>query len=66
MSPADIVCAEIPFKEFEVPKAADTVIVGQIHDGGLISYRKADGTYLHTLNTIEGFERKLAQLGIRL
>ena len=45
--------------------AKDPVIVTPFEDGGLISYRKADGTFLHTLNTREGFERKLRQLGIR-
>ena len=43
----------------------DPVIVTPFQDGGLISYRKADETFLHTLNTREGFERKLRQLGIR-
>ena len=45
--------------------AKDPVIVTPFEDGGLISYRKADGMFLHTLNTREGFERKLRQLGIR-
>jgi hypothetical protein len=45
--------------------ARDPVIVTPIEDGGLISYRRADGMFLHTLNTPEGFERKLRQLGIR-
>jgi hypothetical protein len=45
--------------------AKDPVIVTPFEDGGLISYRKAAGTFLHTLNTREGFERKLHQLGIR-
>jgi hypothetical protein len=45
--------------------AKDPVIVTPCEDGGLISYRKAGGMFLHTLNTREGFERKLAQLGIR-
>ena len=44
--------------------ARDPVIVTPLDDGGLISYRKADGLFLHTLNTREGFERKLRQLGI--
>jgi hypothetical protein len=34
--------------------------------GGLVSYRKPDGAYLHTLNTPDGLARKLAQLGIEL
>ena len=45
--------------------AKDPVIVTSFEDGGLISYRKADGMFLHTLNTREGLERKLRQLGIR-
>jgi hypothetical protein len=32
--------------------------------GGLLSYLKQDGTYVHTLNTPSGFERKLTALGI--
>jgi hypothetical protein len=32
-------------------------------DGGLISYRKPDGSFNHTL---EGLDRKLRQLGIRM
>jgi hypothetical protein len=44
--------------------ARDPVIVTPFEDGGLISYRKAGGMFLHTLNTREGFERKLRQLTI--
>jgi hypothetical protein len=51
---------------FLVERAPDPVHVVVLSDGGLISYRKADGRFLHTLNTAEGFERKLQQLGIRL
>lgn len=65
ISPEEIAGAEIELSEFQTEKAKDTVIAGRIIDGGLISYRKKDGTYLHTLNTIDGFERKLTQLGIR-
>jgi hypothetical protein len=50
--------------EHRVPGARDPVIVARFEDGGLISYLRADGTYVHTLNTCEGLERKLAQLGI--
>jgi hypothetical protein len=44
--------------------AKDPVIVTPLDDGGLISYRKPDGRFLHTLNTRDGFERKVRQLGI--
>lgn len=64
ISPEEIAGAETGLSEFRTPKAKDTVIVGRIIDGGLISYQKKDGTYLHTLNTVEGFERKLIQLEI--
>ena len=66
LSPEELVGPDVELSEFQVEYARDTVVVGQFGDGGLISYRKKDGTYLHTLNTTPGFERKLAQLGIRL
>jgi hypothetical protein len=50
--------------EHRVSGAADPVVVIRFADGGLISYRKPDGTYVHTLNTRDGLHRKLAQLGI--
>jgi hypothetical protein len=46
------------------PRAADPVVVARFDGGGLISYVKPDGRYLHTLNTPEGFARKLKQLGL--
>ncbi len=52
---------------FRVPAAPDEVLVARLADGaGVISYRRADGTLVHTLGTPEGFVRKLAQLGIEL
>ncbi len=51
---------------FNVHNAPDTVVVTPLADGGLISYRRRDGTYVHTLNDPEGFSRKLGQLGIVL
>ncbi len=42
-----------------VPKAVDRVVVTQLADWGLISYARADGTWLHTANTPEAFRRKL-------
>jgi hypothetical protein len=49
---------------YEVSAARDAVVVTALDEGGLISYQRADGTLLHTLNTPEGFQRKLSQLGI--
>ena len=56
---------EVEVSDFPVGGARDTVVVARIEGGGSISYRKEDGTYTHTLNTADGFERKLTQLGIR-
>lgn len=55
---------EVEIHTFNVTTAKDTVLVVRLEEGGLISYRRVDGTYLHTLNTAEGFERKLLELGI--
>jgi hypothetical protein len=63
--PEDIVPGATGGSEHVCGAAKDPVIVTPFEDGGLISYRKADGMFLHTLNTREGFERKLRQLGIR-
>ena len=63
--PEDLVTGGTGGSEHVCGTAEDPVIVTPFEDGGLISYRKADGMFLHTLNTHEGFERKLRQLGIR-
>lgn len=45
----------------------DTVLIVKLTDGGgLISYRKSETSFLHTLNDKEGFARKLNQLQIKL
>lgn len=56
----------IDIKRFHSPKAKDVVCVVSLDDGGIISYERSSGTWLHTLNTTEGFARKLNQLGIIL
>jgi hypothetical protein len=53
-------------QSFIVDAARDRVLVVPLADGGLISYARADGRVVHTLNTAEGFARKLSQLGITL
>ncbi|HQU28367.1 MAG: hypothetical protein R3B83_01350 [Nitrospirales bacterium] len=49
---------------YESSNAPDPVWVLPLIDGGLIAYQQTDGRLLHTLNTPEGFIRKLTQLGI--
>jgi hypothetical protein len=56
----------VEVQSFQVPAARDPVLVVAIDGGGLVSYAREDGTYVHTLNTEAGFQRKLDQLGIRL
>ena len=51
---------------FASDMARDKVLVVPLGDGGLISYARVDGSMVHTLNTAEGFGRKLSQLGIPL
>ena len=50
----------------ELPSAdsPDVIVLAEFDDGGLISYRRANGTWLHTLNTRTPFRRKLWELGI--
>ena len=66
LAPSEIVTASIGVvTEHIVPATPDPVIVAEFEDGGLLSYRKPDGSFIHTLNTREGLDRKLRQLGIR-
>jgi|PlaIllAssembly_1097288.scaffolds.fasta_scaffold451541_1 hypothetical protein len=53
-----------PLAEHRVEAAADPVIVASVVGGGLISYRRGAGWFVHTLNTPEGFARKLERLGL--
>jgi len=65
--PGDLVGHASTVQIFRVASASDPVHVVAFDDGGgLISYEKADGRFVHTLNTPDGFTRKLAQLGIHL
>jgi hypothetical protein len=62
--PPSAIVGDAPEREFRVAATPDPVIVVQFEDGGLISYRRGNGFYVHTLNTADGLARKLAQLGI--
>jgi hypothetical protein len=61
---AELVGSQARHREYRVPTARDVVVVVAIDGGGIISYRRASGVYVHTLNTSDGFQRKLTQLGI--
>jgi len=64
LSATDLLGTAEGMRMFPSPKARDAVWVARLEDGGIISYRRADGTWLHTLNTEAGFRRKLQQLEI--
>jgi len=53
-------------QQYQSPRAIDTIWVVCLQDGGVISYKRLAGTWRHTLNTEEGFRRKLEQLEISL
>ena len=63
-TPAQLLGVDVSTREYQRPTARDPIIVAPLADGGIISYRRSDGRYVHTLNTAEGFARKLQQLGI--
>ncbi len=64
LSISEVIGYEIKTSEYKVDTARDLILIAMIIDGGIISYKRTDGTYLHTLNTIDGFSRKLNDLGI--
>jgi hypothetical protein len=66
LRPEEILGPEVEIAEFKVSGAKDVVLVARLDCGGIISYRREDGSFVHTLNTEEGFERKLRQLQIEL
>lgn len=52
-----------PVVEIKTGAVPDKVFTLEFEDGGgIISYLKNDGKFIHTLNTKEGFKRKLEQL----
>jgi hypothetical protein len=65
-APATWLDATVTIHCFSVAGARDPVLVAALSDGGIISYARPDGSFVHTLNTPEGFARKLEQLGIAL
>lgn len=66
LRPQELLGDETVIAEYAPETARDVVFVATLDQGGLISYRRDDGSFLHTLNTPEGFQRKLSQLGIDL
>jgi hypothetical protein len=66
LCPEELLGEPVYVRVYRVDAAKDTVLVVTLDGGGLISYKKHDGSFVHTLNTPEGFQRKLLQLRISL
>jgi len=64
--PLSALIPDTPATIYRAQAARDSVLVVEFKGGGLISYLREDGTLMHTLNTSEGFRRKLRQLGVEL
>ena len=64
LGPVELIGEMTDVREYDLSICPDAVLVAELKDGGLISYRRSNETYVHTLNTPEGFVRKLKQLGI--
>ena len=65
-SPEELLGCSQAITEVRSDQAPDPIRIATFEGGGLISYHQADGRFVHTLNTEQGFERKLKQLGIVL
>ncbi len=67
VSPVDLVGADSEARRLRSDACQDEFCVRLLSDGGaLLSYRRADGSFFHTLNTAAGLSRKLEQLGVDL
>jgi hypothetical protein len=60
----DLVGFEVEIRTHVPPSIRDPVLLAVFPDFGIISYKRADGRLVHTLNTVSGLERKLRALGI--
>jgi hypothetical protein len=62
MSPEQLLEGKVPVVPHPIPGARDLVLIAVFEGGGLISYKRPDGSFLHTLNDEAGLRRKLEQL----
>lgn len=60
----DVLGEPAEVEEHHVASTPDTILVVRFPGGGLLTFRKPDGTLVHTLNTEEGLARRLAKLGL--
>jgi len=50
--------------EFHSPAVPDPVVMIPFPGGGMISFHRPDGRWIHTLNTVSGFKRKETALAL--
>ena len=69
--PAQLLSAALELERLQVHatrhevQGKDPMVVSQLTDGGgLLTYCKPAGVYVHTLNTTSGLERKTKALGV--
>lgn len=65
MSLSKLLGPGVDVMEYHPSEQRDRVFVARLTDGGIISYLRSSGGWVHTLGNSEGFARKLNQLGIR-
>ena len=63
VTPAQLAECAVPVAPVRSASVPDPVIIIKIEGGGIISYCKKRGQYLHTLADEDGFFRKLSMLG---
>ena len=64
-APGTLLGVDGEFPEQRSHAAVDPVVVISFSGGGLISFHRPDGQWIHTLNTSAGFNRKVSDLGLK-
>ena len=64
ISPNEILNDQVSIQIFNSQICQDRIHIGKFVDGGLLSYEKSDGTFVHTLNNTSGLNRKMNHLNI--
>ena len=64
-TPEELLNEKVIINSIRRDDTSDEILIARFKDGGLISYKKTDGTIIHTLNTEEGFLKKLQKLNIK-
>jgi len=62
LSLSELLSEDVEISYHKTPRARDRVAIVELEDGGVISYIRANGTILHTLNNKSGFSRKIHDL----